>query len=135
MAKIPVSKLEKNYQYKSKLLIKAQVHIKFPHIIIKRKSFDNPLAFFVHSFRIKGDYEHRIKTLKTIVRFMEALQEGKVDFDAPISYFPLFVLESRWLMKYVNQKLVLKTKGLLWLEAMKETIELYGDLDEIKRPK
>lgn len=131
---VAVTKLTKEYRYKSELLKKGQVHIKFPHIIYKRKSFDNPLTLFVHYFRIKGEYEHKIKVIKSIILFMESLENGKVDFNAPVSFFPLYVLESRWLMKYVDKKMVLNKKGRTWLEAMKETIELYGDLNETDRP-
>lgn len=124
----PVAKLTKEYRYKSEMLKKGQVHIKFPHIIYKRKSFDSPFAFFVHSFRLKGDHEHKLKVMQALIRFMEALETDKVDFNSPLSYFPLYVLESRWLMKYApGKRLALNKKGRQWLEAMKETVELYAE--------
>lgn len=132
---VTVASLTKEYHYKSKMLKKAQVHVKFPHIIYKRKSFSSPLAFFVHSFRLKGSHEHKMTVFKSIIRFMEALQAGKVDVEAPISYFPLYVLESRWLMRYgANRIQVLNTKGKEWLEAMQETVELFEEENEADRP-
>lgn len=122
------------YHYKSEILKKGQVHIKYPHIIYKRKSFNNPFELFVHYFRLKGDYEHMIKVLRSLVKFMDGLEEGKVDYNAPVTYFPLYVLESRWLLKYEKKRLVLNKKGRQWLEAMKETLELYGELNESERP-
>lgn len=131
---VAVARLTKEYHYKSVILKQGQVHIKFPHVIYKRKSFDTPYALVVHYFRIKGDYEHKIKVIRSIVKFMEMLQQGKVDFASPVSYFPLYVLESRWLMKYSNNIMVLSKKGKMWLEAMQETLELYGELNEADRP-
>ena len=57
---------------------------------------------------------------------MEALQEEKVDFNNPLSYFPLYVLEARWLMRWTAKRtLILNKTGKQWLEALKETVELY----------
>jgi hypothetical protein len=121
-----IEKRTKEYHYKSEILKKGQVHLKFPDIIYRRKSYNSPFHLFIHYFRIKGEPDHQIQVLKAIIRFMEALQEGKVDFNNPISHFPLYVLESRWLMRWTAKRtLVLNKTGKQWLEAMKETIELY----------
>ena len=110
------------------MLKKGHVHLKFPDIIYRKKSFHSPLQLFTHYFRLKGkgDERFQVQTLKAIARFMEALEEGKVDFNSPLSYFPLYVLESRWLMRWTAKRtLVLNKTGRMWLEALKETIEIY----------
>jgi hypothetical protein len=124
MAKI--EKRTKEYHYQSEMLKKGQVHLKFPDIIYRRKSFTSPFHLFTHYFRVKGDPDHQVQVLKAISRFMDALQEEKVDFNNPLSHFPLYVLESRWLMRWTAKRtLVLNKTGKQWLEALKETIEIY----------
>ena len=116
--------LSTEYRYTSELLVKAQVHIKFPHVILSRKSFEKPIDFFIYTFRIKGDRDRQINVVKSLINFMELMQLEKVDLNSLTSYYPLYILESRYLLKVSKGKLALNKKAKLWLEAMHESIAI-----------
>lgn len=125
---------DKEIVYKSELLKKAQVHKKFPDIVYRKRSYEHPFDMFVRYFRLTGPPEKRVEVLKHLVNFMEMLEREEVDCLKPIAYYPLYVLNSRWLLKWTrNYGRRLNKTGRLWLDAAKEAIEIKErDLEELK---